>query len=89
MSHMVIFFQCRTCGKASVACPNCVVGLPIDPETNLPPDVIRTENGYRKVEPDPEAVRRAIKQPICDQCAQKAGFPGTAEDRHADKNGWC
>jgi len=89
MGETVIFFLCWTCGKSSVACPNCVIGLPIDPETNLPPDLVREGNDFRKIEPDPSAVRRAIKHPICDGCANKAGFQGTAEDRHANKNGLC
>jgi hypothetical protein len=89
MAHMMIVFPCWTCKKATMACPNCVMGLPIDPETNLPPDVEWDGTGYRKITPDPDAVRRAVKHPVCDACANKAGFPGTAEDRHADKGGWC
>jgi hypothetical protein len=89
MEHMMIFFACWTCKKTATACPNCVMGLPIDPETSLPPDVERDGDAFRKIEPDPGAVRRAVKQPICDECANKAGYRGTAEDRHAAKGGWC
>jgi hypothetical protein len=89
MEHMQLIFACWTCGKTSMACPNCVVGLPIDPETNLPPDTEWTGDGYRKITPDPAAVRRAVKQPLCDECAIRGGFPGTAEDRHSEMNGWC
>lgn len=65
----LITYLCWACGGSAMACPDCVVSVLIDPETELPPDLARGEDGVTvHVQPTPEALARAVGQPICDDC---------------------
>lgn len=65
----LLIFICCGCKMESVACPECVNTILIDPETGLPPDVvILNGKAVRDLNPDPETVKRSRKQPICDHC---------------------
>lgn len=86
MSHNdgaeLLIFHCWACHAPASGCPTCIASLPIDPRTNLPPDVARSREGYERIEPDPDALARAVKQPICERCAA-AGGADLAAVRHA------
>ena len=84
----LLIFDCAVCGMPSTACPNCVNMLPIDPETDLPPDVEVIENGTARKRTDPEAIaeslRRSVREPVCDRCVEAAirqGKPWLTSDR--------
>lgn len=57
---MVAVGACWSCGQPFGFDPDAVPSIPIDPDTNLPPDIGDT---------DPE---RAVKQPICPVCIDEA-----------------
>ncbi|WP_405183579.1 hypothetical protein OG225_41830 (plasmid) [Nocardia sp. NBC_01377] len=81
--ELMLSARCCQCGGQIVACPDCVMGLPIDPVTGLPPDVEATSSGgYARKKPDPEALARAVAQPLCDGCAAMGGATDTAAQRH-------
>lgn len=93
-------FVCFNCREPFHACPECVNTIRIDPVTELPPDSERdmSTGKLRHVEnPDPAAVARSQKQPVCDGCievrnrvylegrpegAHITGLWELAEDRH-------
>lgn len=83
MEYMLLLARCWNCGRQIIACPDCVTVVPIDPATNLPPDVQRTSTGaYVNRTPDPDALARAKREPLCDHCASQAGVHQTWMQRH-------
>ncbi|MDH6108870.1 hypothetical protein P3T36_003001 [Kitasatospora sp. MAP12-15] len=74
--------KCVQCKSSFWACPECVNTIRIDPETNLPPDVV-VVNGEAVYTPDftPEAMARSVKQPACDNCIQERNDSGTWPER--------
>lgn len=56
---------CANCHGSFGFCPECVTSIRIDPMTKRPPDV--NEKG-QVVTPDPEAMRRSTKEPVCPAC---------------------
>jgi hypothetical protein len=68
MLEALIYF-CYVCGEPASACPECVNTVRIDPETELPPDVMLDENrNLRNITPDSNALARSVPLPICDNC---------------------
>lgn len=82
MGHELLIFVCINCKQSSAACPECVNTILIDPETNLPPDAAFQDNRLINITPDPEAVKRSVKTPVCDNCIGKRGDTLTSEERH-------
>jgi hypothetical protein len=82
----LLIFHCWACKAPTSGCPSCVASLPIDPHTNLPPDVMRSSKGFEWIEPDRAALARAVKQPICEECAAAGGADaaGVRHDRHCN-----
>lgn len=79
----MLLFVCVNCKRQSSACPQCVNTIRIDPETNLPPDVVRLtpwKFGYQT--PDPAAVKRSTKEPVCDDCISTRDDVLTSVERH-------
>ncbi len=68
--HMLAFAPCFTDGQVFGFNPETVISVPIDPQTNRPPDV--DEHGGH-ITPDPAAVARAVRMPICNACARRVG----------------
>jgi hypothetical protein len=70
--NISIIGVCFSCREPFMACPHCVNTLLIDPETNLPPDIVVVNNTYvHRINPDAEAVRRSVKELVCDECIEK------------------
>lgn len=74
--HLFAFGRCWSCGQPFTFHPDLVPSIPVDPLTNLPLDV--DEHGDI-CEVNPEAAKRAIKQPICATCIDRSN-----EQRRAD-----
>lgn len=99
MAVEIAFMRCANCGSDFMACPQCVCTVRIDPQTGFPPDVAVVDGkAVHVANPDPEAVQRAEKRPVCDDCVRRrnairegggedaAHMTGpweTAEERHA------
>jgi hypothetical protein len=49
--------------------PEAVCSVLVDPETGRPPDV--GPDG-QAITPDPEAVQRSVRKPVCDDCMERA-----------------
>ena len=58
--------------------PDTVPSVLIDPQTDRPPDI--DEHG-RPVEPDPAAIMRSVRQPICPDCVAKVNPARAAAGR--------
>lgn len=87
-----LVFTCTVCGKPATTCPMCTNAILIDPETNIPPDVMPSGRGFKQIEPTPEAMARSIKKPVCDDCILQAneihgGNIETSKSRH--DRGFC
>jgi len=64
--------DCANCGARFMACPQCVCTVRIDPQTGFPPDVrVIDGKAVHNPKPDPEAVQRSEKRPVCDDCVRK------------------
>lgn len=61
--------RCYACKRTFTFVPAHVTKVTVDPETGLPPDM--TVLGTAR-EPSPEALARAVQQPICADCVKKA-----------------
>ena len=88
-SELAMTYVCWACRELSIGCPDCVVSVLVDPETELPPDIARVNGKAETVTPTPEAVARALPQPICDDCVMlrnvihsRATQWRTGADRH-------
>jgi ferredoxin len=89
MSEVLLLFTCIACGRPSLACPNCVTTVRIDPHTGLPIDVALVNGQPVTIEPTAAARARSRHQPICDDCVRRrnARYPDgqawiTAAERH-------
>lgn len=68
----VALMKCADCKEGFTMCPNCVNAVRIDPETGFPPDVVVIDGKSKhNPNPDPEAVKRSVAQPVCDSCVQR------------------
>lgn len=83
--EMVMLGHCFNCGSQMIACPECVNTVRVDPETNMPPDVVIVGGEpVHNPSPDPAAVARAEKRLLCDTCVSRrnertrAGGPDAA-----------
>jgi len=77
---------CYCCKRLTDFCPDCVNSVLVDPETNLPPDL---GPDLQPREPDPAAVDRSIKLPICDTCTIRGNSrrsPGSRVETEADRH---
>lgn len=89
--ELTLVFTCYMCGELAAACPECVVVVQVDPVTELPTDRAIVDRRVVVVIPDPEAVARSHRRPVCDQCVERrnticpAPAPrwDTSEQRHA------
>lgn len=63
---------CFACGETFGFNPHTVISVPIDPETNRPPDV--GPEG-QNVTPDPAALARAVRMPLCHGCVRRVYVP--------------
>lgn len=81
--------SCVSCGQLFMFCPECVASLPIDPQTGLPPDLAADGTPQQ---PDPAAVVRAERRPLCENCegviARRLGIERRAADRHREHQRW-
>ena len=85
--------ECANCGARFTACPQCVCAVRIDPQTGFPPDVrVIDGKAVHNPSPDPEAVQRSEKRPVCDNCVRRRNGKAAArmqgpwetwEERHA------
>ncbi|OKI00154.1 hypothetical protein A6A06_23600 [Streptomyces sp. CB02923] len=83
--EMLGIMTCAQCKDRFMGCPECVNAIRIDPATGLPPDVIVVDGEvHRNPNPDPEAVRRTVTRPVCDDCVAQhiTGATELAADRH-------
>jgi hypothetical protein len=48
--------------------PHTVVTVLVDPQTGWPPDV---DENNQPCTPDSEAIKRAVKRPVCDACVER------------------
>lgn len=75
---VVALGKCCACRNVFTFCPVCVSSVLIDPETNLPPDV--SAQG-ELITPGPDAMRRSIRQPVCEPCTTLANGRKPASER--------
>ncbi|MEW9532761.1 hypothetical protein [Microbispora sp. NPDC049125] len=61
--------RCYACRRAFAFDPSTVTLFDVDPATGLPPGM--TPLGSMR-EPTPESLARAVKEPVCPRCVEKA-----------------
>jgi len=71
--NFIGFGPCFLCGRNFVFDPDLVPSVPIDPETDMPPDV----------EPKAGGAERAVKQPLCAQCVARVNVERKGQGREA------
>lgn len=69
-ADLIAMGPCWACKTVFAFSPVTVISVPIDPQTGLPPDVAPDGSN---ITPDPAAVARAVRQPLCNNCARRAG----------------
>lgn len=93
MDAIVVIATCFTCKKTRAFDLECANTAKIDPVTGNPPDVsVNEEGAISIVTPTPEALARAVSEPICDACipsiADRRGeIIPTMEERHRSRYG--
>lgn len=85
----VVSALCYSCRQATSQCVECAVVVLVDPDTDLPLDLVRL-NGRLVTRPVDQAMRdRGAQRLLCDECVitartRKPGHIGdTATERHA------
>jgi hypothetical protein len=53
--------------------PDFVVSVLVDPETGMPPDLVKDPGSgiLTRISPSPEAVDRSIARPVCADCCKR------------------
>ncbi len=82
--YLSALFICYGCRARFSACPECVTTIRVDPVTNRPPDAAIIDGKAVHVAPDPAAVQRAVKQPVCDACVEQRNAAHVNGARHID-----
>jgi len=89
VSDVLLLFDCYACTLLSLACPDCVNTVRVDPHTGLPIDRAVVNGRPVTIEPTPQARARSRPEPICDNCVRRRNelYPDrgvwlTAAERH-------
>lgn len=75
---MIVIGECFACHVTFSFCDECVTSVRVDPETNQPPDVTAQATPCT---PDPAAVARAVRCPVCESCTERANARRSAGDQ--------